>query len=105
MKKNIVTVKITNLSLLGDESIGWYVQSFLGIVFFESNNRGSVVKGICNEEIRQSEIIDIFYAMRNFGNVKRERMLRNGCRVEYVSQFPTYDRHRHTKAYMLSMLL
>jgi len=38
------------------------------------------MKGICNEETRQSEIIDMFYAMRNFGNVKRERLLRN----EYI---------------------
>jgi hypothetical protein len=31
------------------------------------------MKGICNKEIRQSEIIDMFYAIKNFGNVKRER--------------------------------
>jgi len=43
--------------------------------------------------------------MRNFGNVKRERMLRNGCRVEYVNLFLAYDRHRHAEAYMLSMML
>jgi len=55
-----VTIKITNLSLLGDDNIGWYVQSFLGIVFFESNNCGSVMKGICNEETRQSKIIGMF---------------------------------------------
>jgi hypothetical protein len=30
------------------------------------------MKGICNEETRQSEIIGMFYAMRNFGNVKRD---------------------------------
>lgn len=63
------------------------------------------MKGICNEETRQSEIIGMFYAMRNFGNVKREILFRNGCRVEYVNQFATYDRHRHTEAYMLSVLL
>jgi len=62
-----VTVKITNISLLGDDNIGWYVRSFLGIVFFESYNRGSVMKGIYNEETRHSGIIDMFYAMRHFG--------------------------------------
>jgi hypothetical protein len=100
-----VTVKIINLSLLEDDSIGWYVQSLLGIVFFESDNHGSVMKGICNEETRQSEIIDMFYAMRSFGNVKRERLFRNGCRVEYVNLFPTYDGNRHTAVYILTMLL
>lgn len=100
-----MTVKIINLSLLEDDSVGWYVQSLLGIVFFESDNHESVMKGICNEETRQSEIIDMFYAMRNLGNVKRERLLRNGCRVEYVNQFPTYDGYRHAEVYILSMLL
>jgi len=99
-----VTIKIINLSLLEDDSIGWYVQSLLGRVFFQSNNRGSIMKGICNEESRQSEIINMFYAMRNSGDVKRERLLRNDCRVEYVNQFPTYDGHRRTETYMLSML-
>jgi hypothetical protein len=63
------------------------------------------MKGICNEETRQSEIIDMFYALRNFGNVKREGLLRNGYRVEYVNQFPPYDRHRRTDAYVVSVLL
>jgi hypothetical protein len=31
------------------------------------------MKGICNEGTRKSEIIDVLYAMRKFGNVKRKR--------------------------------
>ena len=97
-------VKITNLNLLGGDSIGWYVQRLLGIVFCESSNHGSVMKGVCSGETRKSEIIDM-YGVRNLGNVQKGRMLRNGCRVVYVNQLPTYGRHRHTQAYMLSMLL
>lgn len=77
----------------------------LGRVFFQSHSHGSVAKGICNEESRQSEIIDMFYTMRNSGDVKRERLLRNDCRVEYVNQFSMYDGHRRTETYMLSVLL